>query len=735
MSNDLRRRLVTGLTAFLLAACAVALLATVRVADPFPVRAARQIAFDLLQRAAPRTPLDAPVMIVEIDEASLARFGQWPWRRDLLAELTDRLHAAGAATVVYDLIFAEPDRLSPSRLAEDPRLRPVLPPDALAALPDTDRLFAEAMARGFVVIGFGSVPGAGALPPVKAGFAYTGASPVPYLPRLEGATRLVPALAEAARGVGSVSLGPGISLGVVRRLPLLWTDGERLYPSLAAEALRVAQGAQTHIVFASPEAGGVQSVRIGAFEAPTEPTGELYLHFAPVGSVPYVSAARVFDDAELRALVPAIQGRIVLVGTSAAGLFDLRHTPLGEAVPGVEVHAQAIAQIINGQYLRRHDWTRGLELLALAVAVVTVGLATLRAGALVSLVLGAGIAAGIVAGAWAGFTRWGVLIDPSFALLSGIGVWSLATAFRYLVTDRQRRQIRDAFSHYVHPSVLREIERQHRRLRLGGEIRELTVLFTDVRDFTRLSEQLTPEELVAFLNTLLGRLAGEITREGGVVDKYIGDSVMAFWNAPIDQPDHARRACRAALAMRRAVEELNATRALALPEPLAAGAGVAIGVGLNTGPACVGNIGSTERLEYSAIGDAVNVAARAESASKAVGYDLVATRAVAEQAPDFAFVEAGALALKGKSAPVPLVLLVGDPAVKSSRAFVAFEARFRQLLAALSAGDIAAADAATADCRSLAPALDARLLDFLDRLPARAADFRPPPPRLGLVEG
>ncbi len=734
-----RSRLAYRALVLALSLACVAALTVLRVTDPFVVRSARETAFDLLQRLSPREYADAPVRIIDIDERSLERLGQWPWPRDMLAELVDRLHAAGAATVVFDFIFAEPDRLSPSRLIEDPRLRSALGVAAgaeLPALPDNDLIFADAMRRGYVVIGFGGSSVPGPPPPVKAGFAYTGEDPAAYVLRLKGAARVLPELAEAAAGIGSVTLSEVLSLGVVRRMPLIWTDGERLYPSLVAEALRVAYGAQTYVVHADPETGGVQSVRIGGLEVPTEPTGELNLHHTPPRPDRYIRAADIFDDAKFAELVPKIEGRIILIGTSATGLYDIRKTALGFSVPGVEIHAQAIEQILNEQFLLRHDWTRGLELLALVLASGIVIVSTLYGGARLSLLLGGLVAVLIGFGSWIALSRYGVLIDPSFPLGGGLAFWFVATSFRYLTADREKREIRGAFSHYVHPSVLKQIERNHRDVRLGGENCELTVMFTDVRNFTQLCERIEPEEVVTFLNTLLGRLSTEITGEAGVIDKFIGDSVMAFWNAPLRQDDHTRRACVAALRMRAAMQEMNAVSGFGLPEEVARESAIEIGIGINTGPACVGNVGSAERFNYSAIGDAVNVAARAEAACKDVGYDLVVSRSTAETVPDFAFVAAGRVRLKGKAEPVALMILVGGEEVKATPQFAEFSQRYRLLIEALRDGRGAAADNAMADCRSLAAALDPRLMGFLDRVPGRVDDFRPvAKPRIGLVSG
>ncbi len=704
---------------------AIGLLGALRVADPYVVETARATAFDLLQRAAPRSYIDAPIRIVDIDERALEELGQWPWPRDRMAEMVDRLHAAGAAVVAFDVLFVEPDRMSPSRLMQDPEVRSRLglaETSAEADLPDNDRIFADAIERGNVVLGFGTSPKLEGVPEVKAGFAYTGEDPAGYVARLQGGARVLPVLAEAAAGLGSVNISDDFSIGTVRQTPLLWGDGARLYPSLVGEALRVAQGAQTYVVHADAD-GGVQSLRIGAFEVPTQPSGELYLHYTPSRADRYVSAADVFDDEGLREIAPLLRGRIVLVGTSAAGLFDLHKTPLGESVPGVEMHAQAIEQIINQQFLLRHDWTRGVELLAMVLACLVVSATTMYGGARLSFLVGGGVSALIGYAVWHAFRHEGVLLDFSFPLAGGLAVWFVATGFRYIVADREKREIRNAFSHYVHPTILKEIERNYSQVRLGGENCELTVMFTDVRGFTPLSERLTPEALVAFLNNLLGRLGAEITHEKGVIDKYIGDSVMAFWNAPLRQPDHAKRACLAALKMRAAMREMAATNAFGLPEDIARDRPVEIGVGINTGPACVGNVGSAERFDYSAIGDAVNISARAEAACKELAYDLVVARSTAELAPDLAFLDAGAVPLKGKTEPVALAILVGDETMNASQQFTEFAGHYRALIEALRHGRAQAVEQAMQDCRRLAAELEPGLGRYLERVPERRADF------------
>jgi adenylate cyclase len=712
-------------------------LVMLRVADPFAVREARQTAFDLLQRASPRPYLDAPVKIVDIDERSLEKLGQWPWPRDRLAELVYRLHAVGAAAVVFDFLFVEADRMSPSQPAGNSQGQ--APPRSTsgntdAALPSNDDLFADAMRRGNVVLGFGTSSTRKGFPPVKAGFAFTGENPVSHIAHLQGGAGMLPVLADAAAGIGSVNLRKDNSATAVRAVQLLWSDGNRLYPSLIGEGLRIAQGAQNYLVNSDPEIGGVQSIRVGAFEVPTGPEGDLIVYYTVPRADRYVSAGDIFDNERLRSLAPQLGGKIVLIGTSAAGLFDIHRTALGDTVPGVEMHAQAMEQIINKQFLVRKDWTRAAEILTLVVACLVVGLTTIFGGARVALLLGAAISSSIAFGAWYAFQNLGILVDFSFPLGGGIAVWFVATAFRYMVTDKQRRGIRNAFSHYVHPTVLKEIERNHSEVKLGGENCELTVLFTDVRNFTPLSERLLPSQLVSFLNRLLGSLGEAITREGGVIDKFIGDAVMAFWNAPLRQSDHAARACAAALRMRETVRAMNTANGFELPDEVARDTTIEIGIGINTGPACVGNVGSADRFNYSAIGDAVNVAARAEAACKDLAYDLVICRSTADQAGDFAVLDAGGVQLKGKTDRVPLMILVGDQRMKSSAQFDAFARCYEGLVDGLRGRETFLSEEALADCRRLAKDLEPGLVRYLDRLHERRADFATPAsPQVDLI--
>ncbi len=696
----------------------VAALSSLRLADPAPIPSLRLAYFDRLQRIAPRQPSQVPVRIVDIDEGSLAAYGQWPWPRDRLAELTRRLAAAGASAVAYDVIFAEPDRLSPVRLAENPIVAPFLRdsmgPEALNQL-DTDFQFARALETVPVVLGTARSGRPGdASARAKAEIALVGTMPEAALPELGPATQLVPVLAEAAKGIGVISVDPGANGAVTRTAPLLWRTPDGPIPSLALEALRLSLGEEAIVLWDNVGIPGTADhVTVGAYDIPTTSDGHLWLRTRHETPDAYIPAARVLSDAP----IPDLDGAIVLVGTSAAGLLDLRTTALGETIPGVAVHAQAIEQILTGQHLIRSDFAGSLELLLQISAGLLVAAAMSLSGPVASVAVAIGSALAIVSASWAGFANGGLLIDATFPLLATFLTFSLLTLYRLFVTDRDVRLVRRSFSHYVAPDVLRVIETGGHKVALGGSDQPVTVMFSDIRNFTELSEALDAQGVVALLNRLFSGLSDEIMRNRGTIDKFMGDSVMAFWNAPLPTPDHALCAARAALAMRTALARFNAESS----RP-----SVRMGLGLATGMACVGNIGSRDRFNYTAIGETVNEAARLEAACRNVEFDIVAGSAVREASEGLAWLDAGALVAKGVSARLGAAILVGDEEVAALPAFAALAAAHQAALSRLATGADATAEIAA--CRALAgrfPGLDA----FYDRLRSRAGDFAPLPER------
>ena len=709
-----RRRLLPGLFGLLI----VLALMGLRAADPYPVEVVREIAFDLYQRIKPREiPTDPPVRVIDVDEASLASLGQWPWSRDQLATLVDRLTELGASAIVFDMLFPEPDRMSPQRLAAE------LPNVDATKLPDFDALFATALAGGPTVLGASRIPDG---PPLhalpKSGFAVSGSDPRPAIPTIEAAATPLKQLYDAAEGFGIVSLSTHEAASAIRRLPMVWSNGKDFYPTLAVEALRVAQGAETVVVLGETSGGGNYpvGVRVGQFEIPTTSQGDLWLYFHRPYPELYISAKDMLGFAYHR-YADRIAGHIVLIGTSASGLLDLHTTTLGDNVAGVSIHAQAIDQIVAGQFLTRADWVEGLEILGFGLLGIITVLVTLSLGPIAGLVAGAAVMVGTGWFSWHMFASQGLMLDPSFPLIGIALCYGAMVFFQFAITDADKRQIRRAFGYYVTPALLAEIERNGDRLKLGGEMRDLTVLFTDVRGFTPLSEKVEPQRLLGMLNTMFGALGKQVLDQFGTIDKFVGDAIMAFWNAPVDIKDHARRACVATLGMRKTLAELNARDAFGLKGSDAGIDELLIGMGIATGEALVGNMGLETRFDYSAVGNTVNIASRVEGATKDVGYDIVVVNATRDAVPDFAFLEAGSLALKGKSQREPIHLLVGDAELAQSGSFRLLQMSHQDTLRLLRQG--LDATGGIAECKALAAKVEPGLLRFYDHLPSRRGDF------------
>jgi adenylate cyclase len=612
--------------------------------------------FDLYQKAAPREPEDAPIRIVDIDDQSLSKLGQWPWPRTVVAQLVDRLREAGAAVVAFDIDFAEPDRTSPRLLLPLLAQNGVGAGEAeklLAEVPDPDRRLAEAIGTVPVVTGFILTDRGDTRPPLpKAGFAFVGDDPLGHVDSFPAAVANLPGLEAAAAGTGFLNQYPDWD-HVVRRVPLVLRLGDKPYPSLAAEALRLALDARGYLGRAAGantensfgEKTGLTAIRIGQQTVPTDAAGRVWLHYALPRRDRFVSAADVLTGNFDPALVA---GHIVLVGTSAGGVVnDLQATPIARDVPGVEIHAQLLEEILEGAYLVRPDWAVGAELLftLLVGTVLIIGLP--RIGALPSAVLGGASVAAAFGTSWLAFKHAQLLIDPVYPWLVVTLVYLVGSLLGYLRTEARQREIRGAFSHYMSPHFIAELAAHPEKLKLGGEARLMTIMFCDIRGFTSLSEKLDAVSLTQFMNSFLTPMTEIITDRQGTIDKYIGDCIMAFWNAPLDDPDHAQNAVQAAQAMRHKLIELNqlwsteAAYQVFLP--------VRVGIGINTGECVVGNFGSQQHFDYSLLGDPVNLASRLEGLGKVYGIDLVIGEETAQRLGNPALIEVDLVAVKGKS--------------------------------------------------------------------------------------
>lgn len=689
---------------------AVLLLATLlQVWDPGGVlRGMQNQLFDFYQRTSPRPYTDASVRYVDIDEESLKRIGQWPWPRTTLAQLTNKIQAAGAAVIAFDMAFPEPDRTSPNLIAKS------LPADPswdaartqLGSLPNNDATFADALRQSRSVLGFVMTSvDTGRTPVLKAGLAVVGdGKPEATVRRFAGTTVSLDELQQAAPGSGSFNTAPDTD-GIVRRIPLFVAYKGKIYPGLALEALRIAQMDETGAtpsyliktagasdeVSAGVDPNRMVSVKIGAFEIPSTQDGQFWVHYTAGGNKRSIPAWKVLDgSADLK----AIEGGAVFIGTSAAGLLDLRSTPMRQDAPGVEVHIEALEQMLLKTFLERPDWAVGAEfifatLLGLIIlfAIARVPVFWIAAVALVAIAFALG-------SSWYAFTQWKWLLDPVAPSLNIALVFAAASLVKFMRTEAERRTVRSAFAQYLPPDVVESIANDPSQLKLGGDTRELSIMFTDIRGFTPIAESFRtdPQGLTRLINRVLTPLSREVLNHRGTIDKYIGDCVMAFWNAPLDDAEHAKHACECALAMMDSLVALN-------QELTAEGfykahkvKPIDVTIGLNTGVCVVGNMGSDLRFDYSALGDAVNVSARIQSFCGNYGFPV----AVGEDtelvvADKFAFLELDYIAVKGRATPTHIYALMGHAHVRETKTFQDLEAVLQALFTAFRGKDWATA--------------------------------------------
>lgn len=662
---------------FLIALAFTAGFVALRTWDPLPLQILRLKTFDVYQRMHPRVDKKKqPVAIIDIDEASLKKYGQWPWPRTLLAKLVNRLMAMQPAVIGFDAVFPEPDRMSPSNLLASMHGLDGKTREALSRLPSNDQVFADAMKHGRVVLGIGGTDHATpdtAMRPYKTNFAFKGRSPMPYVLAFPGAVRNMPILEQAAKGLGTISLKPEID-GLVRRVPLVVRLGKRLVPTLSVEMLRVVIDAMTpdeHINTLVVKTGrdGIQSVIIPDFrEIPTDSIGRTWINYAPRDPSIYIPAKDVLDGT----VNPSrIEGHLLLVGTSAVGLLDVKSTPLSGAVPGVDVHAQLLETILSKTYLSRPNYAFGVEIALLVAVCLLLAVTVTRLGPVAGLAAGATVLGAAAAVSWHFYVSQRLLFDVNYAAICGTILYTVLIFLNFQRGDAERRWVRTAFSQYMSPALVEQLARRHGELKLGGEMKDMTVLFCDIRGFTSISELYRddPQGLTRFINHYLTPLTDTVLAHGGTIDKYMGDCVMAFWNAPLDDPDHARHACTGAIGMIKAVADLNATMKAEAEAKGDRFVPIRIGIGINSGMICVGNMGSAQRFDYSVLGDDVNLASRLEGQSKTYITSIVVGQGTRQRAPDFALLEMDLIKVKGKQLAERVYTLLGDKAVATDPVF------------------------------------------------------------------
>jgi len=668
--------------------------------------------FDAMQRLNPRLYQDAPVRIVDIDEESIARFGQWPWPRTELANLLYQAFSLGAAALAFDVVFADPDRTSPGRIVDSwPDTKELADMrERIKALPDHDGVFRDMIGQTNVVTGFVLTQEATQRKPMpKWGIAEAGDDPRPFLQPFEGAVLNLPAIEQASSGNGSFNLVPEQD-NVIRRVNMFFRIDDQIYPSLSAELLRVAQGAGTFVLKASganlePGFGahtGLNNAKIGALEIPTDGFGRLWLHYTRNVPSRYIPAWRLLEG---RVASDEIEGRLLLVGTSAEGLRDIRATPLDPATPGVEIHANIIEQILLGHYLSRPDWAPGAETTYLLVLGLLLIFLVNWFGPTWAAAVGTVFLVGALGASWYAFTVHLWLLDPVMPSLAIVATYLATSSINLVRTEAERRQIRGAFGQYLSPALVEQLADNPSRLRLGGETRKMTFLFCDIRGFTPISEQFkgNPQGLTLLINRFLTPMTDVIMANGGTIDKYMGDCIMAFWNAPLDVPDHAERACTTALQMIDDLAVLNAelkADAEADDRPFIS---INVGIGLNTGECVVGNMGSLQRFDYSVLGDAVNLAARLEGQSKTYGATTVIGEETHALAQTFPTLELDLVAVKGKSEAVRIYTLLGRPDEVAEPSLACLQDTTNQLIASYRSQDWLAARRCLAEGRANHP--------------------------------
>jgi adenylate cyclase len=601
-------------------------------------------------------PSPVPVL-VDIDERSLGELGQWPWPRYRLAELMEALNDYGVASVGVDILMPEPDRTSPTlwarQLSEDFGIEPDitgLPPELM----DNDRYLASIVRQLPIVLSAFGTPTSSDAPEsayrfVKiTPFIDPGGAPFSslrkFVPDFSGIQMPVACLAEAASYIGLMN-AEGDEDSIFRRIPLINSYNGSPVTGLALAALALGAGDSSIVVRMAKD--GPRSIRVAGIEVPVSRGGSLSVAFrGGSGVYPVFSAADV-----LRREVPAesLAGRIVFLGSTAVGLLDLRPTPFDGDYPGLEMHAAAVDTILSKRFIIEPESRIGLEFIMMlatgTIAAVLFGMFR----PYIAFPIGAAMAAAI----WLGFRREmvtnGIYLTPLYSLINMVIQAFSSFALRFWLEEKEKRMLRKAFSNYVSPEIVGRIVERGSAGSLQGEQRDISVLFTDIRGFTSMTENMAPTQVVGMLGSYFAPMTAIVRGSMGTLDKFVGDALMAFWNAPLDVPDHPSKAVLSLLEMHKALDELNKT---VMPE---FGVRLSMGGGIHTGLAHVGNMGTSELMDYTAIGDTVNTASRLEGMCSKYGVNAVISKDTADRCEGrFATRPIDFVRVKGRSAGIPI---------------------------------------------------------------------------------
>ncbi len=623
-------------------------LTGIRVNNSDTVKILRYKTWDKFQTIHPRQTVSDSVTVVNITESDLKTYGQWPWPRHVIAMLHAKIADAGAILVNYNILFAEADRMSGTEYLKSMPMTNELREQLGKVLLDTDGVFSTVLLESKRAVLMMSVKNESGVELPSTTKIIEKGNVKPWLYEYGGIVSPHPKVSAGASGMGVNVTSPEPD-AVVRKMPVLIRINGKIYPSMILENVRMLNGSKRIKVIAKEH--GIDEVLVSKKAGiPVNHNAEMYINYADPSKYVQMSATDILTD---KFNENKIKGRIVVVGLDAAGLSVLKYTPHG-LTTDQNITAQALDTLLTGKYLLRTPQADTYEIVFLAFLLLLLILVLPRTSVLLAVPLLLFVEVGVAYGAFMAYANKGFLVDPSWIMLSVFLIWSHSVYNNFATQSRLRQQIKKQFEHYLDPRMVKKLQKDPSLLKLGGETRFMTFMFCDIRGFTPISEQYkdNPAELTKLINRFLTRMTNVIIANGGTVDKFMGDCIMAFWNAPLETADHQMLAVLTASQMQSELAMLN-TQLTAEKLP-----NIKIGIGINSGEALVGNMGSDQRFDYSVIGDSVNLAARLESASKTLGHTLIvgeATKKVIDDKFTFEFVDS--ITVKGKTEPVNVYTL------------------------------------------------------------------------------
>ncbi len=632
------------------------LMAGVYVFKPSFIKLLEYKLYDFyFQKVYSDTRIDS-VAVVDIDEYSLKQFGQWPWPRYRVALLLQKINVAGALAVGSDILFAEPDGTSPVVMQK--ALKKDLNVDIqFAGLPqgllDNDLILADVLKKGPFVLGYSFVFSKGEITsdvfspsPLNAvEIRQSGAAPGHH--HLFKAKNIIPPMAMFIQKDGSAGFMNTLTDddGVVRRTPLIISWQDKMYPQLSLATLLYAFKDKIPAPVVKVTRQGIKSIKIGDSIVPLQKNGAMVINYrGPGNTFPYISAGKILED---KINPDQLKGKIIFLGTSASGLKDIRVSPLDQVYPGVEVHATVVDNILSRDFIHRPDWVPGLEFICIllwgCITTLLIGWSSSALTLPVTFILGL---SAVFGGFWS-FDKLHIWISPFFPMVVLVLNFSVLNMQKFWLSERQKKFFRSAFSKYVSKAVVDQLTDDPEKLSLDGEEKKVSILFADIRGFTTLSEHLSPTQVTELLHDYFTPITQIIINNHGTHDKYIGDAIMCFWNAPLDVKDHEQSAIKAAIEILDSLHDLNKKFEKQFNIELK------IGIGLHSGICRVGNMGSDDIFDYTIIGDSVNLTSRLENLTKYYGLPLLVDETMLKTCPaDLLTQEVDIVRVKGKDKPV-----------------------------------------------------------------------------------